>query len=1038
MNTLAARLLGVTAQGPARSSLSLAALTARERLAFAETLADTADAQRRLALWDASYFSGIDRSVGEYFGIETAALPLALALSSQTTSHTNRPTALTWWKDARDQDARDQDDASSDIGLGIALLPLVRSALRDLQAKFPAGATGIADRVISHDFAADLHNRLLQHAMPTLAFSLNTAGVLGTVTGDTPEARYADFCSRLCSPDYRWAILEAFPALMRLLATVTANTVAAWSEMLDRLTQDRGALTEHLGLPADAVLTEVNRGLGDSHYGGRCVAALTFDQSPKVIYKPRSTAAESAFQGLLTWFNAHADLYPLRVLSVIDRGTHGWVEFVETKPCESATDVEVYYRRLGSLLAILHAIDATDMHNENLIASGADPVLVDLETIFQGLALFADPDSPRDRASGRMVNRTGILPAPLVGPNGILDLSGLADGAGIAPFEVPQWENNGRDDVRLRPKTFQMSRRDNLPTLRGEQTAIDDHADAFAAGFAAGYRTIVRNKADLLHSAGPLGPFRTAVIRVIARDTYQYARSLSRSVHPTVLSDVMERDASFARDLCDSSRPTLRDRLVESELEDLRDGDIPYFHRTPADNAIRDSRDTEVATVPGKTAFELVQDRIRAMDETQLGIQANAIQYALATVSMRGGPDEPTGRPPGEDTVSDDALVASATKIAERLADLAIREGECAYWMTQEPINEERYAAQICSYSLYGGAAGIGVFLSYAANSTGNGDYAGLAIQALNACDAAAGEASRNRPIGAFTGLAGVLYAKLHVSAALDDDALLLRDLAPRLREVAGAIGSEEDHDLMAGSAGCLLVALHLYRRTGSPDARALAEACVNRLVETCNRTPGAASWPSRIARRPLLGMSHGTAGIALALAEYAEEFGDSTAARLAADALSYERELYSPHHANWPDLRGDDPHFRWAWCHGAPGVGIARTLLTGHFADSVTESEIAAACASTIATGFGGNHSLCHGDLGNLDLLLLANEQRLARGIAAQVLGDRDKHGSWNCGVAGDVENPSLMVGLAGIGYQLLRLHKPDSVPSVLALQAP
>ena len=1026
----------MTAQGPARQSLPLAALTAKERLEAGETLADTADGQRRLALWHESYFAGIDRSAAEYFGVEAAALPLALALASRTTSRTKGPSALTWWEVARDQDVAD--DTGSDIGLGIALLPFVRAALRDLQEKFPADATGIADRVLSHDFTADLHSRLLQHAMPTLAFSLNTAGALGTVTGRTPEARYAEFCARLCDPDYRWAILEAFPALMRLLATVTANTAAAWSEMLDRLAQDRGALMERLGLPAGAVLTEVSRGLGDSHNGGRCVAALTFDQSLKVIYKPRSTAAESAFQGLLTWFNAHADSDPLRVLSVVDRGTHGWVEFVETKPCDSAADIEVYYRRLGALLAVLHAIDATDMHNENLLASGADPVLVDLETIFQGLALFADPESPRDRASGRMVNRTGILPAPLVGPNGILDLSGLADGAGIAPFEVPQWENNGRDDVRLRPKPFQMSRRENLPTLRGEQTGIDGHAEAFAAGFAAGYRTIVRNKADLVGSASPLLPFRTAVVRVIARDTYQYARALSRSVHPTVLSDVMERDASFARDLCDPSRPTLRDRLVASELEDLRDGDIPYFHRTPADNAIRDSRNTEVAAVPGKTAYDMIQDRIQAMDEAQLEIQANAIRHALATVSMRGGPDEPTGRPPGEDTVTDDALVSSAAAIAQRLADLAIREGDCAYWMTQEPINEERYAAQICSYSLYGGAAGIGIFLGYAANITGNEGYASLAVEALNACDAAAREASRNRPIGAFTGLAGVLYAKLHVSAALHDDTLLLRDLTPRLQELAGSIESEEDHDLMAGSAGCLLVALHLYRRTGSPQARALAKACVDRLVEACNRTPGAASWPSRIARRPLLGMSHGTAGIASALAAYAQEFGDSTAGRLATDALSYERERYSSHHANWPDLRGDDPHYRWAWCHGAPGVGIARTLLSGHFADSVTESEIAAACASTIATGFGGNHSLCHGDLGNLDLLLLANEQRLARRIASQVLADRDKRGSWNCGVAGGVENPSLMVGLAGIGYQLLRLHEPNTVPSVLALQAP
>jgi len=35
-------------------------------------------------------------------------------------------------------------------------------------------------------------------------------------------------------------------------------------------------------------------------------------------------------------------------------------------------------------------------------------------------------------------------------------------------------------------------------------------------------------------------------------------------------------------------------------------------------------------------------------------------------------------------------------------------------------------------------------------------------------------------------------------------------------------------------------------------------------------------------------------------------------------------------------------------------------------------------------------------------------------------------------------VEIPSLMLGLAGIGYELLRLAEPDWVPSVLMLAPP
>ena len=44
---------------------------------------------------------------------------------------------------------------------------------------------------------------------------------------------------------------------------------------------------------------------------------------------------------------------------------------------------------------------------------------------------------------------------------------------------------------------------------------------------------------------------------------------------------------------------------------------------------------------------------------------------------------------------------------------------------------------------------------------------------------------------------------------------------------------------------------------------------------------------------------------------------------------------------------------------------------------------------------------------------------------------------GSWRSGAPGAVETPGLLMGLAGIGYELLRIANPDQVPSVLALES-
>ena len=128
-------------------------------------------------------------------------------------------------------------------------------------------------------------------------------------------------------------------------------------------------------------------------------------------------------------------------------------------------------------------------------------------------------------------------------------------------------------------------------------------------------------------------------------------------------------------------------------------------------------------------------------------------------------------------------------------------------------------------------------------------------------------------------------------------------------------------------------------------------------------------------------------------------------------------------------------------WC---AGHGLARLCSLQHLDNATIRAEIETALQTTLAQGFGGNHSLCHGDLGNLELLLQAS-QVLAEPqwhaqvdrIAASILESISKDG-WLCGTPLGVESPGLMTGLAGIGYGLLRLAEPTRIPSVLVLAPP
>jgi lantibiotic modifying enzyme len=85
----------------------------------------------------------------------------------------------------------------------------------------------------------------------------------------------------------------------------------------------------------------------------------------------------------------------------------------------------------------------------------------------------------------------------------------------------------------------------------------------------------------------------------------------------------------------------------------------------------------------------------------------------------------------------------------------------------------------------------------------------------------------------------------------------------------------------------------------------------------------------------------------------------------------------------------------------------------------------------TTLLRGFGRNHSLCHGDLGDESL------STSVTATACKVLASIEQDG-WICRLPSGVESPALMNGFTGIGYGLLRQAVPDQLPSVLSLEPP
>jgi lantibiotic modifying enzyme len=262
-------------------------------------------------------------------------------------------------------------------------------------------------------------------------------------------------------------------------------------------------------------------------------------------------------------------------------------------------------------------------------------------------------------------------------------------------------------------------------------------------------------------------------------------------------------------------------------------------------------------------------------------------------------------------------------------------------------------------------------------------------------------------------------------------------------------IEEDDAYDLIAGAAGGVAALLALHRHRPSVSTIEAAALCGEHLLSRAVVGERGTAWPPLpgVSDLPLTGFSHGTAGIAWALAGLAHATGDERFRTAAEGAFKYERSWFCPERGSWPDLResratGDGVAVPYAWCHGAPGIGLGRIASLPYLDDPEMLEEIRAAVRATLAEGFGFNHCLCHGDLGNLELVreagrVLEDEdlEAEAERIAGRILARIERDGP-RCGASIHTEIPGLLTGLAGIGYGLLRAAWPDRVPSVLLLE--
>jgi type 2 lantibiotic biosynthesis protein LanM len=900
----------------------------------------------------------------------------------------------------------------------------------------------------------------------TLILETNVAKEHGWLEGNTSESR-ADYFKFVLLKDkmYIKSLYKEYSSLIRLLQNNIENYINYIYDIIVATAEEKSQLERKFNVSLGNIM-DIETSFGDSHNGGKTVAVITFTNGIKIVVKPRNMVLEQKFNEFINKLNKKVgrELLDLKYARVHSRANFGWMEFVEYKECDSKEQVEDFYKRIGQYLCLLYALNAKDFHHENLIALGEYPILIDLEALLHIGKEEKDKESIHDlalRMIGDSVYSIYLLPTRSLysennGQVNTLDIGGVGGTTKqLSPLKSVKIIDANTDNVKVEKDYNYVDIESNNPRLNNEIVSSDNYIDEIQYGFQHMYNWILKNKETFLEMVEVY--FNNVITRVIVKPTMLYTELLSLSYHPDLLRDNIHREVFFNR-IGMAEFYNNPGKIALNEYQDLLQGDVPYFSINSNEDFLRNSSKEIVADFKlSYSPLEIVLSKINNMSIEDLEFQTNIIDFTFMHTATNGGSKE-TGiifnseTPPK--TTNTQKYLEVAKQIGDRLIDDSITntaETERT-WFGLMVVGKEEVFTHFSSieYDLYKGNSGIALYLAYLAKATQDNKYREAALQTLKSCVDLLNSIDEHPEIsmdlGAFTGISGIIYSVFHIGDILDIDEY--KEIAfDKSQYLVRNIDSNQKYEFLSGSAGALGVLISMYENTHDYDKKeqllTKASIVANHIIKNVVRYDNLILWGSIEHKEAYTGFAHGTSGITSALARYYKYKKDPKVKEVIKGALEFESTMFSHENNNWK-MNIDRDSLAVAWCHGAPGILLNRSILLKYgfeVSPSITK-DIERALRTTMDKGFGHTYVMCHGDIGNLGVLYqlaATTNNKVLKNSCDSVLENYFENyvaTHWDDNAFRSVNIYGLMIGIAGLGYYLLKYGCQEKMQDILWLE--
>lgn len=472
-----------------------------------------------------------------------------------------------------------------------------------------------AEALLGDDACSDMRELCLVRLREIYERSLTLCAVKRVSLGQSiaaaagGEARNAvmrsiadDVCKEVMS-DAGASLRERHPLALEYERAIICNFVDFISEFLGRLSRHREGISIRLlgGKPVTRLLGISTSG-ADPHRHGRMVMRVTTDAG-EFFYKPHDCGLDALYLELVkTWFPSNA-----RAASLVSEDGYAFVEKLVPAELSGEDELRTYWRNLGALTALFHALGSRDMTMDNIMCCGGRPAALDLETLITGKLPLVDDASVQEAAEWG-------IPADMVEPSAIC--TAILPKSYGGRFFSPLLADNRSGTC--------------LPRACGKSHTVRGYEGDFELGFEEGYRRLVRHRGDVLAT---LRRHKDAVCRQLILNTWAYAKTRSQLFGPRAMSDPGLRDKVLRehRGKYSSFDPNLVERVAEPDVKALLEGDIPYYCSRAGSRALyANEDDPALGDLLERSALEVAAGRIENLSEDDLSFELGVIRSSLS------------------------------------------------------------------------------------------------------------------------------------------------------------------------------------------------------------------------------------------------------------------------------------------------------------------------------------------------------------------------------------------------------------------------